>query len=41
MWDSVYNEAQFTLLPYLAFAGAAEKRAAQTLLDALQELAAK
>ena len=41
MWDSVYNEAQFTLLPYLAFAGAVEKRAAQTLLDALQEMAAK
>ncbi len=41
MWDSVFNEAQFTLLPYLEFAAAAEKRAAQSLLDALKELAAK
>ena len=32
-WDSVYNEAQFTLLPYLAFAKGAEKKAAQDLLD--------
>ena len=41
MWDSVFNEAQFTLLPYLAFASEAEKRAAQSLLDALKDMAAK
>jgi hypothetical protein len=41
MWDSVYNEAQFTLMPYLDFASAAEKRAAQSLLDVLKALAAK
>ncbi len=40
MWDSVYNEAQFTLLPYLETASAAEKRAAQCLLDTLKALAA-
>lgn len=39
MWDSVYNEAQFTLEPYLSMAGAAEKRAAQDLLDMLKEMA--
>jgi CHAT domain-containing protein/pimeloyl-ACP methyl ester carboxylesterase len=40
-WDSVYNEALFTLLPYEAVAGLAanEKRAAQTLLATLAELA--
>ena len=41
MWDSVYNEAQFTLLPYLEMAAPAEKLAAQSLLDALKEMAAK
>ncbi|MES2101642.1 MAG: CHAT domain-containing protein [Pseudomonadota bacterium] len=40
MWDSVWNEAQFTLEPYLAMAAPAEKRAAQNLLDALAALAA-
>lgn len=40
MWDSVYNEAQFTLEPYMAMAGKAEKSAAHSLLDALKELAA-
>ena len=41
MWDSVYNEAQFTLLPYIEMAAPAEKLAAQSLLDALKGLAAK
>ena len=41
MWDSVYNEAQFTLLPYIEMATPAEKLAAQSLLDTLKELAAK
>jgi hypothetical protein len=40
MWDSVYNEAQFTLEPYLEVADADEKRAAQSLLDALKAMAA-
>ena len=40
MWDSVYNEAQFTLEPYIAMAGAAERRAARKILDALQTMAA-
>ena len=40
MWDSVYNEAQFTLLPYIDMASANEKRAAQDLLTALKEMAA-
>ena len=40
MWDSVYNEAQFTLLPYVAFAGGDEKGAAAELLDALKAMAA-
>ena len=40
MWGSVLNEAQFTLEPYLKVAPSAEKRAAQTLLDALAALAA-
>ncbi len=40
MWDSVYNEAQFTLLPYLQMAGTSEKHAAHSLLDVLKELAA-
>jgi len=38
-WDSVYNEAQFTLLPYIAFAKGAEAKAAQDLLDLLQKMA--
>lgn len=40
-WDSVYNEALFTLMPYQAISGLAanEKRAAQTLLATLAELA--
>jgi hypothetical protein len=40
-WDSVYNEALFTLLPYEAVKGLAanEQRAAQTLLATLAELA--
>jgi CHAT domain-containing protein len=40
-WDSVHNEALFTLLPYEAIKGLAanEKRAAQTLLATLAELA--
>jgi hypothetical protein len=40
MWDSVWNEAQFTLEPYLAMAAPAEKRAAQNMLDALASMAA-
>ena len=40
MWDSVYNEAQFTLVPYLDVAGAEEKRAAHSLLDALKAMTA-
>ena len=40
MWDSVCNEAQFTLTPYLAIASGAERRAAQELLQALQAMAA-
>ena len=39
MWDSVYNEAQFILEPYIAMAGVAERRAAQKLLDALKAMA--
>ncbi|MDE2299532.1 MAG: CHAT domain-containing protein, partial [Burkholderiales bacterium] len=39
MWDSVGNEAQFTLTPYLAIAGSTERRAAQQLLQALQAMA--
>jgi tetratricopeptide (TPR) repeat protein len=38
-WDSVYNEAQFMLEPYLTMAAGAEKRAAQNLLDALKAMA--
>jgi len=42
MWDSVYNEAEFVLEPYLKMTkmGAAEMRAAQNLLNALKILAA-
>jgi CHAT domain-containing protein/tetratricopeptide (TPR) repeat protein len=37
MWNSVYNEAQFTLLPYIdKMAGDTEKRAAQRLLALLK-----
>jgi pimeloyl-ACP methyl ester carboxylesterase len=39
MWDSVYNEAQFTLEPYMAMAGAAERRAAHDLLGLLKAMA--
>ena len=39
MWDSVWNEALFTLEPYKGVASPAEKRAAQSLLDALGEMA--
>ena len=39
MWDSVHAEARFTLEPYQGFASAAEKRAAQALLEALQTMA--
>ena len=41
MWGSVLNEARFTLEPYIAVASSAEKRAAQSVLDALEALAAK
>ena len=40
MWDSVHSEARFTLEPYQGIASAAERRAAQALLDALREMAA-
>jgi CHAT domain-containing protein/pimeloyl-ACP methyl ester carboxylesterase len=49
MWDSVYNEAQFTLEPYMAMLdtakkstvekGMVEKQAAQRLLESLKALA--
>jgi len=39
MWDSIYSEAQFTLLPYIAFTKGAEAKAAQDLLDLLQKMA--
>ena len=39
MWDSVYNEARFTLEPYQAQAGAEEKRSAGELLAALKGMA--
>ena len=39
MWDSVYDGAKFTLLPYVQMAGAKEKRAAQSLLDELKVMA--
>jgi hypothetical protein len=35
----VHAEARFTLEPYQGVASAAEKRAAQALLDALQAMA--
>jgi len=45
MWDSVCNEAEFTLQPYIEMVSSqqrpAEKLAAQGLLDTLKELAAK
>ena len=41
MWDSVYNEAQFTLEPYIDWRGSgAEADAARALLEALKALAA-
>lgn len=40
MWDSVYNEALFTLEPYMAMASPVEKNAAQSLLETLKALAA-
>ncbi len=40
MWDSVYNEALFTLEPYTLMARPAEKHAAQSLLKTLKTLAA-
>ena len=40
MWDSVYNEAQFTLEPYQALASGDEKRAAGELLAVLKGMAA-
>ena len=40
MWDSVYNEACFTLEPYLAMATVSERRCAQKLLEALKAMAA-
>lgn len=39
MWDSVYTEAQFTMLPYLAIARGRGKEAAQSLLDELRTMA--
>ena len=42
MWDSVYNEAQFTLAPYKAMtASTTERAAAQRLMDALKVMADK
>ena len=40
LWDSVYNEAQFTLEPDLSVASEDEKRAAHSLLDALKAMTA-
>ena len=42
MWDSVHNEARFTLEPYVAMmkTNPDEQSAAQRLLDALKEMAA-
>ena len=39
MWDSVYNEAQFTLQPYLTIAKGAEIPAARTVLEVLKRMA--
>ncbi len=39
MWDSVHQDARFTLEPYLDIAAAAEKKAATSLLGALAALA--
>ena len=39
-WDSVHNEALFTLEPYMAHSSGAEKRAATDVLAALKLLAA-
>ncbi len=40
MWDSVHVDARFVIEPYLAAAGAPEKKAATRLLDALAAMAA-
>ena len=40
MWDSVYNEAQFTMEPYQGVASGPEMQAATQLLAALKEFAA-
>ncbi len=39
MWDSVWSEARFTLVPYEATASEAEAKAAKQLLECLAELA--
>jgi len=39
MWDSVYNEARFTLEPYLEMPKPAEQRAARKLLALLKQMA--
>ncbi len=39
LWDSVLNQARYTVEPYLGVAGRAEKAAAQRLLRELQALA--
>lgn len=41
LWDSVYTQAQFTLLPYLAMARGTEREAAQSLLAGLKAMAAE
>jgi hypothetical protein len=38
-WDSVHNEAQFTLEPYAAMAQPAERRAAMKILTLLEAMA--
>jgi CHAT domain-containing protein len=40
MWDSVHKQARFTLEPYQAVAGTAERRAAVELLKVLKAMAA-
>ena len=39
MWSSVYDDAQFTLVPYIQMATPQEKRAAQSLLSELKAMA--
>ena len=45
MWNSITNHAEFTLAPYIEFAAgpkmAAERTAAESLLQVFKELAAK